>query len=59
MNQRGLMISHIGSLRLPDGEYRAFGAKTFGMIISEMGGIGLFSRAIFAYYVVCSMLDRT
>lgn len=37
MNQLGLMISHIGSVRLPDGEYRTYGAETFGMIISQMG----------------------
>ncbi|MDD2830413.1 MAG: hypothetical protein PHW18_12635 [Sulfuricurvum sp.] len=40
MNQLGLMISHIGSVRLPDGMYRAYGAETFGMIISEIGWIG-------------------
>lgn len=39
INQFGVMISHIGNVRLPDGMYRAYGAETFGMIIAQMGWI--------------------
>lgn len=42
MNQLGFMLSHIGSVRLPDGMYRAFGSETFGMIISQIGWIAFF-----------------